>query len=103
MTRSDLYPAHIALNRFGYGLRRGEAAPEDTSEAAQRHLLRQLDAFDPAPSAIAGRGDYSDKPGEIIEMLRRLRQERQQQESAQSMQAMEDMGEEALPHDVRQT
>ena len=100
MTRSDATPAHIALNRFGYGLRRGEAAPEDTPEAARRHLLRQLDAFDPAPPALAGRGDYSDKPGEILEMLRRLRQERQPQEP---MQAMRDMGEEALPDEVRQS
>lgn len=65
--------ASIALNRFGYGLKRAESAPGDP----QRHLLRQLDRFTPSPSALAGRTDNSAKPGEIIEAIRRTRRQRQ--------------------------
>ena len=82
--------AHIALNRFGYGLRRGESVPANSV----RYLLTQMDRFDPAPQAIAGREDYTDKPGEILQMLRRLRQERQRA-AAGAMAAMADMPERA--------
>lgn len=59
-------PAHIALTRFGYGLRRGESVPGN----AQRFLLDQLDAYDPRPAALEGREDTSRKAGEILELLR---------------------------------
>lgn len=62
-------PASIALNRFGYGLAHGKQPPED----ARRHLLRQLDAFDPAPRAIASRTRTRGKTGEMLRLLRDLR------------------------------
>lgn len=65
----------IALNRLGYGLRRGEQVPDNP----RRYLLDQMEAFDPAPAAIAGREDTSGKAGEILEMLRRNRRQRQMQ------------------------
>ena len=46
---SQYLSAHIALNRFGYGIRTRDSAPADP----QRYLLRQLERFDPRPSAIA--------------------------------------------------
>ncbi|MFN3863463.1 MAG: DUF1800 family protein [Erythrobacter sp.] len=61
--------ASIALNRFGYGLAHGERPPED----ARRHLLRQLDAFDPAPRAIASRTRTRGKTGEMLRLLRDVR------------------------------
>jgi uncharacterized protein (DUF1800 family) len=61
----------IALNRFGYGLARGERAPRDP----KAWLLRQLDAFDPAPAPIAARAQTRGKTGEMIETLRTLRRE----------------------------
>ncbi|MFN4020086.1 MAG: DUF1800 family protein [Erythrobacter sp.] len=63
-------PASIALNRFGYGLAHGTQPPED----ARRHLLRQLDAFDPAPRAIASRSRTRGKTGEMLRLLRDLRE-----------------------------
>jgi uncharacterized protein (DUF1800 family) len=62
----------IALNRFGYGLKLGATAPADP----QRDLLRQLDAYDPAPAQLAGREDTSDKAGEIFELIRKFQRER---------------------------
>lgn len=70
----------IAINRFGYGLMRGERPPTD----ARRYLHAQLDAFDPAPALISGRDDMTDKPGEILEVLRNFRRE------GQSSRAMSD-------------
>ena len=65
--------ASIALNRFGYGLRRDERPPAD----ARRFLLEQMDRFDPTPGALRNREDTSGKAGEILELLRRNRQQRQ--------------------------
>ena len=42
-------PASIALNRFGYGFSAKDAAVDDP----RAFLLRQFDAFDPAPAAVA--------------------------------------------------
>lgn len=61
--------ASIALNRFGYGLARGIQPPAD----AARYLLGQLDAFDPAPAAIASRTKTRGKTGEMLRLLRDLR------------------------------
>lgn len=69
--------ASIALNRFGYGLRRTQSIPDDPA----RYLLAQMDAYDPSPTALVGRADHGAKPGEILQMLRRLRQQRQMQAS----------------------
>jgi uncharacterized protein (DUF1800 family) len=63
--------ASIALNRFGYGLARGNRAPRDP----EAWLLRQLDSFDPAPPPIAARAQTRGKTGEMIETLRTLRRE----------------------------
>ncbi|MDY7097040.1 MAG: DUF1800 domain-containing protein [Pseudomonadota bacterium] len=56
----------IALNRFGYGLKRGETAPLD----ARAYLLRQLKEFDPRPGALGSRPDTS---GEAASLTRTLR------------------------------
>lgn len=68
---SAVTPASIALNRFGYGMAGSDTAPADP----RRFLLRQLDAFDPAPAAIAARIDTRGKTGEMLQVLRGLRQE----------------------------
>lgn len=65
--------AHIALNRFGYGLLRAERPPADP----RAYLLRQLDTFDPSPAAISVRRDTSDEPAAMLAILRRNRQLRQ--------------------------
>lgn len=75
---------HIALNRFGYGLLRGEQPPSD----ARRYLLKQLDTFDPAPESIAGRRDTSDQPAAMLAILRRNRQLRQGRPVANAEPAM---------------
>ncbi len=92
--------ANIALNRFGYGLLRGESVPSDP----RGYLLRQIDRFDPSPAAIAAREDVSHKPGEILQMLRTMRRERQRSAAsdASMMSAMES-GDEAIPAEVRQS
>jgi uncharacterized protein (DUF1800 family) len=64
-------PASIALNRFGYGIAGTQEAPADP----RRFLLRQLDAFDPAPAAIRDRIDTRARTSEMLELLRRLRQD----------------------------
>jgi uncharacterized protein (DUF1800 family) len=63
--------ASIAINRFGYGFSPGSSLPDDP----RRNLLRQMEAFDPAPAAIAARLGTRAKTGEMIELLRRLRQD----------------------------
>ncbi|MFL0357025.1 DUF1800 family protein [Erythrobacter sp. GH1-10] len=63
---------HIALNRFGYGIRKGKVVPDDP----KRSLLREMDAFEASPAALAGREDTSDRAGEILETLRLQRLER---------------------------
>ncbi|RNJ63389.1 MAG: DUF1800 domain-containing protein [Porphyrobacter sp. IPPAS B-1204] len=78
--------ASIALNRFGYGFSAKSAAPDDP----RRFLLRQMDAFDPAPAAIATRLGTRAKTGEMIELLRRLRQD------TRAMAAMEQAGAAAM-------
>ncbi|MHA7818895.1 MAG: DUF1800 domain-containing protein [Erythrobacter sp.] len=97
MMRHLPHGAHVALNRFGYGIRHGDRVPADP----QRYLFEQMDAFDPAPAAISTRETYSEKPGEILQMLRRLRRERQRQAS-ESM-AISENGEEAIPSEVRRS
>ena len=62
--------ASIALNRFGYGLVRGEQPPRDPS----RYLLRQFDAFDPTPPTIAARTETRGQTGEMLQLLRGLRE-----------------------------
>ncbi|MFU7527984.1 DUF1800 domain-containing protein [Qipengyuania sp. ASV99] len=96
----------IALNRFGYGLRRGQIVPGDPV----RSLYAQMDAFDPAPAILADREDTSAKAGEILEMLRSLRRERQSQAAGtMNEQAMEPQMQggadplNGLPPDVRQS
>ncbi|SDR73227.1 DUF1800 family protein [Erythrobacter sp. HL-111] len=74
--------ASTYLNRFGYGLRwRGQTGPGagGTGKAPEAALLAEIDRFDPAPSAIAGREDTSGRAGEIFELLRRNRMMRQRQ------------------------
>lgn len=68
-------PASIALNRFGFG-------PATAGEAAraladpQGYLRRQMDAFDPAPRAIADRlAARRSTTAEIVALTRRLRQD----------------------------
>lgn len=75
-------PASIALNRFGYGFSAKDAAVGDP----RAFLLRQFDAFDPSPPAIAARLDTRAKTGEMLELLRRLRQD------TRAMTAMEQAG-----------
>ncbi|WP_309557516.1 DUF1800 domain-containing protein [Erythrobacter fulvus] len=70
----EMSAASIALNRFGYGLARGERVPDDPA----RYLLRQLDAFDPAPAVIAARAATRGKTGEMLQLLRSLRERMQQ-------------------------
>lgn len=62
----------IALSRFGYGLSAKDRPPTDP----RRYLLGQLDAYDPAPSAIAGRMRSRGETGEMVELVRTLRQDR---------------------------
>jgi uncharacterized protein (DUF1800 family) len=76
-------PASIALSRFGYGLTAKDKPPADP----QRFLLRQLDAFDPAPAVITARTNTRGKTGEMLQLLRGLRQE------AREMAAMAPAGE----------
>ncbi|WP_301751320.1 DUF1800 family protein [uncultured Erythrobacter sp.] len=75
-------PASIALNRFGYGFSAKDSAVGDP----RAFVLRQFDAFDPAPAAIAARLDTRAKTGEMLELLRRLRQD------TRAMTAMEQGG-----------
>ncbi|KEO88398.1 hypothetical protein EH30_03175 [Erythrobacter sp. JL475] len=98
--------ASIALNRFGYGLKRAQSIPDDPA----RYLLGQMDAYDPSPAILAGRADNTAKPGEILQMLRRLRQQRQMQasESEADMAAMTERARgsdplNGLPPEVRQS
>ena len=99
-------PMHIALNRFGYGIRREDAVSGGSlSDDPKRYLYAQMDAFDPAPPLIAERADTSQKAGEILEMLRQRRRERQASAAAGS-EAMSDMqadgdAQNAIPPDVR--
>jgi uncharacterized protein (DUF1800 family) len=79
-------PASIALNRFGYGFSAKDAAVGDP----RAFLLRQFDAFDPAPAAVAARLDTRAKTGEMLELLRRLRQD------TRAMTAMEQAGTPAM-------
>lgn len=67
--------ASIAINRFGYGFSARSGAGNGVAGDPQRFLLRQMDAFDPAPGAIATRLGSRAKTGEMIELLRRLRQD----------------------------
>lgn len=62
----------IALSRFGYGPSAKDSPPADP----RRFLLRQLDAYDPAPAAIAGRMRSRGETGEMVELVRSLRQDR---------------------------
>ena len=70
---SEAIRVSIALNRFGYGLKRGERAPTDP----RRYLLRQFDAYDPRPEQLSDWQDTSDKAGEILTTIRRNRRQRQ--------------------------
>ncbi len=63
-------PASIALNRFGYGLAHGAKPPADP----QAWLLRQIEAFDPAPRAITARAETRGKTAEMLELLRDFRE-----------------------------
>jgi len=97
---------HVALNRFGYGIRREEAVSgHQMPPDPKRYLFAQMDAFDPAPRMIASREDTSGKAGEILEMLRRRRRDRQAR-AAGNTPAMADMqasgdAQSAIPPEVR--
>ena len=82
--------ASIALNRFGYGFSAKASAGANGLGDPRRFLLRQFDAFDPAPAAIAARLDTRAKTGEMLELLRRLRQD------TRAMAAMEQAGAPAM-------
>lgn len=71
--------ASIALNRFGYGLAQGQQVPADP----RAFLLRQLDAFDPAPAAIAARTQSRGKTGDMLRLLRSLREQMREMPEAQ--------------------
>lgn len=92
----------IAVNRFGYGLRRGQTPPADPV----RSLRAQFDAYDPAPSLLAGREDSSDKAGEILELLRQNRRARQRATSNDTAAQMTAIGKpgdpfNGLPPEIR--
>jgi uncharacterized protein (DUF1800 family) len=90
-------PASIALSRFGYGMRPGDAAPDDP----QAFLLRQLERYDPTPEAIASRANTRGKTGETLQLLRSLRQQaRSMTEQGMEAGAMEGM-EAMSPGDAR--
>lgn len=85
-------PASIALNRFGYGLARGDNPPRNP----ETWLLRQLDAFDPAPRPIAARAQTRGKTAEMLETLRSFRERVQQMgETGMAENAMPGMMDEA--------
>lgn len=65
--------ASIAINRFGYGYS-AKAAPVNADP--RRALLGEIEAFDPAPAAIAARLDTRPKTSEMLELLRTFRQDR---------------------------
>ncbi len=67
--------ASIALNRFGYGLRAGDAALSSRAADPVADLLQQLRRFDPRPSALAARPDASGEAGELIAIIRDSRAE----------------------------
>jgi len=67
----------IALSRFGYGLSAGDSPPADP----RRHLLSQLDAYDPAPPVIAGRMRSRGETGAMVELVRSLRKDRRAAEA----------------------
>lgn len=92
----------IAINRFGYGVCRGQRPPVD----ARRYLRAQIDSFDPAPAPITNRSDMAGKPGEILAMLRNFRRERQGGRSMSDIMAMRgDAGDplNGLPLEIRQS
>jgi uncharacterized protein (DUF1800 family) len=62
----------IALSRFGYGLSAKDRPPADP----RAYLLGQLDAYDPAPPAIAGRMRSRGETAAMVELVRSLRQDR---------------------------
>jgi uncharacterized protein (DUF1800 family) len=64
--------ASIAISRFGYGAAASDAPPADP----RRFLLRQMDSFDPAPAAIAGRLRSRGETAAMVELVRSLRQDR---------------------------
>jgi uncharacterized protein (DUF1800 family) len=68
----------IALNRFGLGIKAGEAPPAD----AKRWLLDQMGRYNPAPAAIAA------LPGsrELVGQLAEVRIDRREREQAMSQQ-----------------
>ena len=91
-------PASIALNRFGYGLEHGGRPPADP----KAWLLRQLDAFDPAPRAIASRTGTRGKTGEMLRLLRTLREKvREMGDPAMIEQGMAGAMAEAAPENPR--
>ncbi|MBV7259607.1 DUF1800 domain-containing protein [Erythrobacter crassostreae] len=57
--------SHIALSRFGYGLKFGEEPPRD----AKRYLLSQIDNFEPKPVQIAGRPDTTELAGKFVDVI----------------------------------
>lgn len=64
-------PASIALSRFGYGLAARQSPPDDP----RRWLLRQIEAYDPAPQPIANRASTRGNTAEMLELLRGLREQ----------------------------
>jgi uncharacterized protein (DUF1800 family) len=64
-------PQSIALSRFGYGIGNSDRAPQEP----RAWLLRQLDRYDPAPTAIARRTRAKSSLGETLNLLRSLRRD----------------------------
>lgn len=62
----------IALSRFGYGLSANGSPPADP----RAFLLRQMEAYDPAPAVIAGRLRSRGDTGAMVEMIRSQRKDR---------------------------
>lgn len=89
--------ASVALNRFGYGLRIGQSAPNDP----QGDLLRQLAEFDTRPGPLSTRPDTSGDAGELLQIIRRGRRERREAASQGAQAQMESSMSEAKPRSSR--
>ncbi|MEM9501681.1 MAG: DUF1800 domain-containing protein [Pseudomonadota bacterium] len=89
--------ASVALNRFGYGIRRGAEPPGDP----MRSLLRQFDAYDPSPIALKDREDTSSEAGKILQMIRENRRNRKDSASEMSESMRTSNPITGLPTDVK--
>ena len=76
----------IALSRFGYGLSANGSPPADP----RAFLLRQMEAYDPAPAVIAGRLRSRGDTGAMVEMIRSQRKDRKALEAMAGSERMMD-------------